>query len=127
MKVRQKAIYRLQATGSSVCKCRWSLRLIIVAASKTNGNEIGSNEVGAKDSIIVEVGAIIIALDVYLAMEWKGKSSLIIEIGSNEDIENKMVRIGNVSFSKAEKHGNEMAYALALAGIKRLGMFKTWW
>ncbi|KAH1120670.1 hypothetical protein J1N35_003830 [Gossypium stocksii] len=95
--------------------------------------------VAAKNSIIAEVGAIIIALDVYLAMGWKGKSSLIIEIGSNEvfswfknnrlrlwllqsifkDIENKMVRVSNVSFSKAEKHGNEMAYALALAGIKR--------
>ncbi|MBA0574976.1 hypothetical protein Golob_024680, partial [Gossypium lobatum] len=30
-----------------------------------------------------------------------------------------MVRVGNVSFSKAEKHRNKMAYALALAGIKR--------
>ncbi|MBA0557300.1 hypothetical protein Goshw_015932, partial [Gossypium schwendimanii] len=30
-----------------------------------------------------------------------------------------MVRVGNVSFSKAEKHGNEMAYALAVVGIKR--------
>ncbi|MBA0619235.1 hypothetical protein Godav_028448 [Gossypium davidsonii] len=79
----------------------------------------------------------------YLAMGWKGKSSLIIEIGSNEvfswfenkrlrpwllqsifkDIENRMVRVGNVSFSKAEKHGNDLAYALALTGIKRHGMF----
>ncbi|KAG8496021.1 hypothetical protein CXB51_009338 [Gossypium anomalum] len=80
-------------------------------------------------------------------MGWKGKSSLIIEIGSNEvfswfenkrlrswllqpifkDIENGMVRVGNVSFSKAEKYGNEMAYALALVGIKGTGMFKAWW
>ncbi|KAK5793444.1 hypothetical protein PVK06_034590 [Gossypium arboreum] len=103
--------------------------------------------VAAKDSITAEVGAIIIALDVYLAMGWKGKSSLIIEIGLNEvfswfennrlrtwllqsifkDIENRMVRVGNVSFSKAEKHGNEMGYALALARIKRPEMFKAWW
>ncbi|MBA0859216.1 hypothetical protein Goshw_004461, partial [Gossypium schwendimanii] len=31
-----------------------------------------------------------------------------------------MVQVGNVPFSKAEKHGNEMvAYALAIARIKR--------
>ncbi|MBA0619236.1 hypothetical protein Godav_028448 [Gossypium davidsonii] len=40
-----------------------------------------------------------------------------------KDIENRMVRVGNVSFSKAEKHGNDLAYALALTGIKRHGMF----
>ncbi|MBA0700049.1 hypothetical protein Goari_001622 [Gossypium aridum] len=44
-----------------------------------------------------------------------------------KDIENRMIRVGNVSFLKAEKHGNEMAYALALARIKRPGMFKAWW
>ncbi|MFQ6651111.1 hypothetical protein Gotur_023086 [Gossypium turneri] len=64
-----------------------------------------SGPVAAKDSITAEVGAIIIALDVYLAMGWKG----------------------NVSFLKAEKHGNEMAYALVLVGIKRPEMFKAWW
>ncbi|KAH1063341.1 hypothetical protein J1N35_028328 [Gossypium stocksii] len=36
--------------------------------------------VAAKDSIAAEIGAIIIALDVYLVMGWKGKGSLIIEI-----------------------------------------------
>ncbi|MBA0659919.1 hypothetical protein Goklo_012000 [Gossypium klotzschianum] len=47
------------------------------------------------DSIAAEIGAIIIVLDVYLAMGWKGKGSLIIEIGSNEVfswIENKRLR-----------------------------------
>ncbi|MBA0660441.1 hypothetical protein Goklo_012458 [Gossypium klotzschianum] len=86
-----------------------------------------SGSVAAKDSITTKVRAIIIALDVYLVMGWKGKGSLIIEIGSNEDIENIMVRVGNVSFSKVEKHGNEMVYALELARIKRPGMFKAWW
>ncbi|TYI03536.1 hypothetical protein ES332_A11G346000v1 [Gossypium tomentosum] len=50
-----------------------------------------SGLVAAKDSITAEVGAIIIALD----MGWKGKSSLIIEIGSNEVFswfENKRLR-----------------------------------
>ncbi|MBA0845965.1 hypothetical protein Goarm_022852 [Gossypium armourianum] len=65
--------------------------------------------VAAKDSITTKAGAIIIALDVYL------------------DIENIMVRVCDVSFSKVEKHGNEMAYALELARIKRPGMFKAWW
>ncbi|MBA0721296.1 hypothetical protein Golax_008855 [Gossypium laxum] len=103
--------------------------------------------VAAKDSIAAEIGAIIIVLDVYLAMGWKGKGSLITEIGSNEvfswiekkrlrpwmlqsifkDIKNRMDKVGNISFLKAEKHRNEMASALALAGIKRPGMFKAWY
>ncbi|MBA0669622.1 hypothetical protein Goklo_025209 [Gossypium klotzschianum] len=65
-----------------------------------------SGPIAAKYSITAEVGAIIIALDVFLAMGWNGKSSLIIEIGSNEEIETRMVQVGNVSFSKAEKHRN---------------------
>ncbi|MBA0781692.1 hypothetical protein Gotri_002589 [Gossypium trilobum] len=80
-----------------------------------------SGPVATKDSITAEMGAVIIALDVFLAIGWKGKSSLIIESGSNEvfcwfenkglrswllhpifkETENKMVRVGNVSFSKA--------------------------
>ncbi|PPR83083.1 hypothetical protein GOBAR_AA37631 [Gossypium barbadense] len=35
-----------------------------------------------------------------------------------------MYRVGNVSFSKTDKHGNMMAFALAVTGLKRLGMFK---
>ncbi|MBA0746324.1 hypothetical protein Gogos_008857 [Gossypium gossypioides] len=106
-----------------------------------------SGPIATKDSIATEIEAIIIALDMYLAMGWKGKGSLIIEIGSNEvfswienkrlrpwmlqsifkDIENRMDRVGNISFSKAKKHKNEMASALVLARIKRPGMFKAWW
>ncbi|KAG8502368.1 hypothetical protein CXB51_000334 [Gossypium anomalum] len=67
----------------------------------------------AKDSIAAKVGAIIIALDVYLVMGWKG-------------YQKQMDRVGNVSFSKAEKHGNDMNSALALAGKKWPGMFKAW-
>ncbi|MBA0566550.1 hypothetical protein Golob_011358, partial [Gossypium lobatum] len=43
-----------------------------------------------------------------------------------KDIENRMDKVGNISFLKAEKHGNEMASVLALAGIKKPGMFKAW-
>lgn len=35
----------------------------------------------AKDAIATKIGAIIIALEVYLAMGWEGKSYLIIETG----------------------------------------------
>ncbi|KAK5786119.1 hypothetical protein PVK06_040746 [Gossypium arboreum] len=34
-------------------------------------------------------------------------------------------RLGNVSFSKEDKHGNKMAFALAVEGLKRPGMFKA--
>ncbi|KAH1084276.1 hypothetical protein J1N35_024037 [Gossypium stocksii] len=98
-----------------------------------------------KDSLTVEVGVISMALDVYLAMEWKGKSSLIIEAGSIEvfnwvenkglrpwllfslfkEVEIRLSRIGNVSFSKADKHGNKITFALAVAGLKIPGMFKV--
>ncbi|MBA0875481.1 hypothetical protein Goshw_015815 [Gossypium schwendimanii] len=44
-----------------------------------------------------------------------------------KDIKNRMDRVGNVSFSKVEKHENEMASALTLVEIKRPGMFKAWW
>ncbi|MBA0878311.1 hypothetical protein Goshw_020959 [Gossypium schwendimanii] len=74
--------------------------------------------VAAKDSITTKAGEIIIALDVLKS--WMLQSIF-------KDIKNIMVRVGDVSFSKFEKHGNEMAYALELAGIKRLGMFKAWW
>lgn len=43
------------------------------------------------------------------------------------DIERRRTRVGKVSFSKAEKSGNEMACALAIVGIKRADMFKVWW
>lgn len=101
----------------------------------------------AKDSNAVETGAIITALDVYLAMGWKGKGSIIIETGSDVvfnwllnnrmrpwmlhsnfiDTERRMARVGKVSFLKAEKSGNEMTYALAIEGIKRTEIFKAWW
>ncbi|MBA0700048.1 hypothetical protein Goari_001622 [Gossypium aridum] len=70
-----------------------------------------SGPVAAKDSITAETKRL---------RSWMLKSIF-------KDIENRMIRVGNVSFLKAEKHGNEMAYALALARIKRPGMFKAWW
>lgn len=35
------------------------------------------------------------------------------------DIERRLAQVGKVSFSKVEKSGNKMAYALAIAGTKR--------
>ncbi|MBA0612474.1 hypothetical protein Godav_013073 [Gossypium davidsonii] len=88
-----------------------------------------------------------VALGVFLAMKWKLKDSLFIELGSivvfywcaNKsmrpwslqatfaDIERGIDKVGNVVFSMAEKNENEMAYSLAIAAINREKMFKAWW
>ncbi|KAG8480048.1 hypothetical protein CXB51_025181 [Gossypium anomalum] len=80
-------------------------------------------------------------------MDWKGSCPLIIEACSIEvfcwardkglrpwslfsifkEIDLRVSCIENVSFSKVNKHGNVMASALAVAGLKRQGMFKAWW
>lgn len=93
-----------------------------------------SGLVAVKDVIAVEIGAIIIALDVYLEMGCNGKVFLIIEIESKEvcswlekkrtklwmlhsifkEIETRLERVGNVSFLMTEKQGNEMASAWRL-------------
>ncbi|KAB2015823.1 hypothetical protein ES319_D08G053300v1 [Gossypium barbadense] len=93
---------------------------------------LSSGLFAAKDSLTVEVGAISLALDVFLAMGWKGKCSLIIEVGSIEvfnwvenKVEIRLSRIGNISFLKADKHGNKMAFVLAVSSLKRPGMFKA--
>ncbi|KAH1063299.1 hypothetical protein J1N35_028286 [Gossypium stocksii] len=75
-----------------------------------------------KDSLAAELGAISIALDMFLEMGWKDKCSLVIE-----EIDSRMSLFGFVSFLKADKYGNKMAVALAGAGLKRQGMFKSWW
>ncbi|KAK5786103.1 hypothetical protein PVK06_040730 [Gossypium arboreum] len=100
-----------------------------------------SGPFAVKDFFAAEVGTISMALDLFLAMGWKGKSSLIIEFGSIEvfswvenkgsrpwllntffkEIEIGLSRVSNVSFSKVDKHGNKMAFALAIASLKRPG------
>ncbi|KAK5831219.1 hypothetical protein PVK06_015014 [Gossypium arboreum] len=102
---------------------------------------------GARESSAAEVGAVCLALEAFLDMRWKGSCSLTIEVGSSEvfywfenkgsrpwsmvsifkEIESRVSIIGNVSFSKVDKHGNAMAFALAAASLKRQNMFKTWW
>ncbi|MFQ6664897.1 hypothetical protein Gotur_031851 [Gossypium turneri] len=76
-----------------------------------------SGPIAANDADSTEVGAVFIALDLFLSMGWKINSSLIVEIGS------KMV--GSVVFSMANQKGNEMASTLAIAGINRGDMFKA--
>ncbi|MBA0826471.1 hypothetical protein Goarm_011317, partial [Gossypium armourianum] len=86
-------------------------------------------------------------LDVIIEIEWKGSSLIIVEIRSlvpynwllNKDrrpwsqqttfvdMERRLAYMGEVAFSKAEKHGNEMAETLATASINRRVMFKAWW
>ncbi|KAG8496091.1 hypothetical protein CXB51_009134 [Gossypium anomalum] len=74
-----------------------------------------------RDSFVAEVGAISFALEVFLEMGWKGCCSLIIEVGSTDVfcwVENKGSR-------PVEKEGNAMALVMAVAGLKRQGMFKA--
>ncbi|KAH1045705.1 hypothetical protein J1N35_036489 [Gossypium stocksii] len=106
-----------------------------------------SGPFATKDSFAAKVGAIIIALDVFLAMGWKGESSLSIEVRSIEvfnwvvnkgsrpwlphtvfeEMGSRVSRVGYVSFSKADKQGNMMAFALEVASMKKFDVFKAWW
>ncbi|KAB2075143.1 hypothetical protein ES319_A07G201200v1 [Gossypium barbadense] len=101
----------------------------------------------AIDADSVELGAIIIALDVIIEIGWSGIGSIIGENGSlvaynwllNKDkrpwsqqatfadLERRLACVHEVTFSKAKPNGIEMANTLAAAGMKRLGMFKAWW
>ncbi|KAH1066613.1 hypothetical protein J1N35_031600, partial [Gossypium stocksii] len=106
-----------------------------------------SGSTTAKDSFAAEVGAISIAFDMFTEMGWNGKSLLCIEVGSLEvsnwienkglrpwslgslfkDVEFRLSIIRNVSFSRDGNCGTNLAFALAVAGLKRQSMFKAWW
>ncbi|KAK5847239.1 hypothetical protein PVK06_003543 [Gossypium arboreum] len=94
-----------------------------------------------------EIEAVKIALDVFTAMNWKPKESLIIEVGSvvafawcvNKalrlwsllsvfaEFESAILKVGTVVFSLADRKGNVLASSLAIAGVNRPQMFKAWW
>ncbi|KAG8484941.1 hypothetical protein CXB51_021822 [Gossypium anomalum] len=59
-----------------------------------------SGPIVAKDSLVAEVVAIIIALEMFLAMA---------------EIDSKVASLGNVCFAIADKNGNDLAFALAVA------------
>ncbi|TYG96528.1 hypothetical protein ES288_A11G357500v1 [Gossypium darwinii] len=83
----------------------------------------------------------------FLAMGWKGKRFLSIEVGSIEvfnwvenngvkpwllhtffnEMESKGCGVGYVLFSKADKQANMMAFALAFTGMEKSDLFKAWW
>ncbi|MBA0844665.1 hypothetical protein Goarm_022859, partial [Gossypium armourianum] len=87
------------------------------------------------DADVADIGTVKVALDVYLALNWKLNDSLFIELGSivvfswcaNKTmrpwplqeifvgIERDNVKVGNVVFLMAKKNGNEMASSLAIA------------
>ncbi|KAG8471691.1 hypothetical protein CXB51_036523 [Gossypium anomalum] len=73
------------------------------------------------DAESVELGAIITAMDVFTDIGWKGSCSLIVEMGSRKE---GCAR--KLSFTLAEAGGNEMADALASAGMSRPCLFKAW-
>ncbi|KAG8493307.1 hypothetical protein CXB51_010707 [Gossypium anomalum] len=111
----------------------------VLRNSKGVARAVFSGPCAAKDSYAAEVGAISLALDVFLEMGWKGRCSLIIKVGSTEvfswvvnkgsrlwslfsffkEVDFRLSSIGNVSFSRVDKHGNAMTFALAVAGLKR--------
>ncbi|KAH1063572.1 hypothetical protein J1N35_028559 [Gossypium stocksii] len=78
-----------------------------------------SGPCAAKDSNATEVGPISLALHVFLEMGWKGRvvpRRCLAGLSS----------IGNVSFSRVDKHSNARAFALAVAGLKRQVFFVLW-
>ncbi|KAA3472224.1 ankyrin repeat-containing protein [Gossypium australe] len=106
-----------------------------------------SGFVAANDADVAETGAVKVALEVFLAMNWKIYDSLFIELGSlvvfswcaNKvmrpwslqaifaGIESDMLKARNVVFSLSDKKGNEMTSSLAIAGFNLEKMFKDWW
>ncbi|TYH23411.1 hypothetical protein ES288_A03G011700v1 [Gossypium darwinii] len=74
-----------------------------------------SGSVAANDADVPEAGAVKVALEVFLTMNWKTYDSLFIELGSL------------VCFLGADKKGNELAFSLVIAGVNREKMFKAWW
>ncbi|KAG4148361.1 hypothetical protein ERO13_D05G282050v2 [Gossypium hirsutum] len=89
----------------------------------------------AIDAYSVELGAIITALDVIVEIGWRGSSLIIVEIGSQRpwsqqttftDMERRQACVGEVVFSKAEQHGNEMVDTLTTTSINCRVMFKAW-
>ncbi|KAK5841267.1 hypothetical protein PVK06_010176 [Gossypium arboreum] len=119
----------------------------VLRNSKGVVRAVFSGPCAARESSAAEVGAVCLELEVFIEMGWKGSCSLSIEVGSSnlfcwfenkcsrpwsmvsifKDIESRVSIIGNVSFSRVDKHGNAMAFALAAAGLKRQKMFKAWW
>ncbi|KAH1095952.1 hypothetical protein J1N35_012873 [Gossypium stocksii] len=102
---------------------------------------LGSSE--AKDAELAELKSIRVALELYEGMGWATCCPLLIEIGSNvvfkwlSETESrprklhyffaKIERRSYLTFGKTEHMGNEMAFALAIAGVKHSDTFKAWW
>ncbi|MFQ6627826.1 hypothetical protein Gotur_007672 [Gossypium turneri] len=106
-----------------------------------------SSPIAANGADSVEAGAVVLALEVFISLEWKINDSLFAEICSKvvfnwcankpmrpwslqstfADIERKIDKVGSVVFLMAEKKGNKMVSTLAIAGINHGDMFKAWW
>ncbi|KAH1064401.1 hypothetical protein J1N35_029388 [Gossypium stocksii] len=100
----------------------------------------------AIDAYLAELGAIIIALDVIIEIGWTGSGLIIVEIGSQvaynwllnkdrrpwlqqttfTDMKRRLACVGEVAFSKADQHGNEMVDTLSTTSINCRVMFKAW-
>ncbi|TYH19981.1 hypothetical protein ES288_A05G395600v1 [Gossypium darwinii] len=77
---------------------------------------------GAIDTNVAEeaeIGAVKIALEVFLTMNWKTNNSLFIKLGS--------LVVFSWCVNKFDWNGNDMAFSLALASVNRSQVFKAWW
>ncbi|KAG8502429.1 hypothetical protein CXB51_000355 [Gossypium anomalum] len=103
--------------------------------------------IATNDVDLAEAGAMLLALEVFISLEWKIDDSQYVEIGSKvvfnwctnksmrpwslqstfADIERKIEKVGSVVFLIAKNKGNKMASTLAIAGINRGDMFKARW
>ncbi|TYI71810.1 hypothetical protein E1A91_D07G015500v1 [Gossypium mustelinum] len=119
----------------------------VLRDEERNVRALFSGPCDAIDADLAKLGAIITALDVIIEIGYMGTGLIIVEIGSlvaynwllNKDrrpwlqqttfadMERRLACVGEVAFSKAKQHGNEIAETLASAGISRRVMFKAWW
>ncbi|KAH1040223.1 hypothetical protein J1N35_041966 [Gossypium stocksii] len=82
-----------------------------------------------------EIGAVKVALEVFLAMNWKTNDTLFIDLDSlvvSSWYVNKVLRTWSLHaiFSDIEitkLNSNDMAFSLAMAGVNWLQVFKAWW
>ncbi|TYH36456.1 hypothetical protein ES332_D13G266000v1 [Gossypium tomentosum] len=106
-----------------------------------------SGPIAANDVDLAKAGVVLLALEVFISLEWKINDSLFVDIGSKvvfnwcanksmrpwslqstfADIERKIKKVSSVVFWMAENKVNEMVSTLAIAGINRGDMFNAWW
>ncbi|TYI88930.1 hypothetical protein E1A91_D03G017600v1 [Gossypium mustelinum] len=116
----------------------------VVFKDKAGGGGVLRDEDGVARALFSSPSESIgVALELYEGMGWATCCPLFIEVGSNvvfkwlSETESRLGKLhyffaeierrSYLSFRKAEHMGNEMAFALAIVGVKRSDTFKAWW